>query len=79
MKTTVEIQDALLERARRYSHRTGRPVRSLIEEGLRLVLHSRSNRKKFTLPDFSVGNPEAANPLNLVDWQVLRDEIYGGR
>jgi len=38
MKTTVDLADELLERARRHARRTGQPVRALIEEGLRLVL-----------------------------------------
>jgi hypothetical protein len=79
MKTTVEIPDALLDRARRHARRTGRPVRSLIEEGLRLVLESERASAAYRLPDRSVGLEGASNPLESLSWQDLRAEIYGGR
>jgi hypothetical protein len=78
MKTTVEIPDALLDRARRHARRTGRPVRVLIEEGLRLVLQAEAHRVPYRLPDRSVGVPGGTNPLELLSWHELRDEIYGG-
>jgi hypothetical protein len=79
MKTTVEIPDALLDRARRHARRSGRPVRSLIEDGLRLVLQAESGSPTYELPDCSVGDEDAPNPLESLSWQDLRDEIYGGR
>lgn len=79
MKTTVDISDALLARAKRHARRTGRPLRALLEEGLRLVLSAESARPRYELPDRSVGTAGAANPLEALSWQDLRDEIYGGR
>ncbi len=56
-------------------------MRSLIEEGLRLSLDADrgGGREKYELPDRSVGNPRAANPLESMSWPEIRDEIYGGR
>lgn len=79
MKTTVEIPDALLDRARAHARRSGRPVRALIEEGLRLVLRAESGGAPYELPDRSVGDPAGPNPLEALSWQDLRDEIYGAR
>lgn len=79
MKTTVDIPDALLERARRHARGRGRPVRSLIEEGLRLVLQAESAAATYRLPDRSVGEKGGPNPLESLTWQDLRGEIYGGR
>ena len=79
MKTTVEIPDALLDQARRHARRSGRPVRSLIEDGLRLVLQAESTGERYRLPDRSVGEEGAANPLESLSWQDLRAEIYGAR
>lgn len=79
VKTTVEIQDGLFERARQHARRSGRPLRSLIEEGLRLALQAESRAGRYRLPDRSVGKPGAANPLESLSWQDLRAEIYGGR
>ena len=79
MKTTVEISDALLVRAKRHARKVGRPLRALIEEGLRHVLHAEHVRAKYHLPDVSVGDTGGPNPLEAMSWQDLRDEIYGGR
>jgi hypothetical protein len=75
----VEIADTLLERARRHARSTGRPLRSLVEEGLRLVLQSESGSAAYTLADRSVGTAGAPNPLESLSWQDLRAEIYRGR
>ncbi|HEV8548657.1 MAG TPA: hypothetical protein VGQ57_06510 [Polyangiaceae bacterium] len=79
MKTTVEIAEPLLARARSHARRTGRPLRALIEEGLRLVLQTERGRTQHRLSDLSVGDPGGPNPLDKLSWQDLRDEIYGGR
>ncbi len=77
MKTTIDLQDALLERAKRHARRVGRPLRAIVEEGLRRVLAERSGRSAYELPDRSVGDPAADDPLETLSWQDLRDEIYG--
>lgn len=79
MKTTVEISDALLIRAKRHARKVGRPLRALIEDGLRHVLDAKPTSPKFRLVDRSVGDPQGHNPLEGMSWQELRDEIYGGR
>lgn len=76
MKTTLDIQDALLRRAKRVSQRTGRSLRSLVEEGLRRVLESQP-APRYVLPDRSVGVKGGPNPLESLSWQDLRAEIYG--
>jgi len=79
MKTTVEISDVLLVRAKRHARKVGRPLRALIEDGLRHVLDADAARKTYHLADHSVGDPGGPNPLEALSWQDLRDEIYGGR
>jgi len=82
MKTTVEISDALLTRAKRHARRVGKPLRALVEEGLRRVLSDETPRTDYVLPDLSVGEPHpggARNPLEHLSWPELREEIYGGR
>lgn len=78
MKTTIEISDALFERARRHAQRSGRTLRSLVEEGLRQVVDA-DPIERFHLEDCSVGKAGERNPLEGLSWQDLRDEIYGGR
>jgi hypothetical protein len=79
MKTTVEISDALLARARRHARTVGKPLRALIEEGLRRVLEEGASPTEYRLPDRSVGEAGGTNPLEALSWQDLREEIYGSR
>lgn len=80
MKTTVDISDTLLERAKRHAKRTGQPLRAVVEEGLRRVLESEPPRAPFRLrDDLSVGRAGDPNPLEKYTWAELRDEIYGGK
>ena len=77
MKTTLNIQDELLARAKRHAHRTGRPLRAVVEEGLRKVLSTKSPRERYILPDHSVGETGGKDPLEAYSWQDLREVIYG--
>ncbi len=77
MKTTLDISDALLTRAKRHARKVGKPLRAIIEDGLRKVLQSESTTTRYTLRDLSVGRTGGRNPLESMSWQDVRDEIYG--
>ena len=78
MKTTLDIQDELLARAKRHAQRVGRPLRAVVEEGLRQVLSNSAPRERYRLPDHSVGEAGGKDPLEAFSWQDLREVIYGG-
>lgn len=78
MKTTIDISDPLLARAKRHARKVGKPLRALVEEGLRHVLEAEPAATTYKLPDLSVGRAGDPNPLEAMSWQDLRDEIYGG-
>ena len=77
MKTTLNIQDELLARAKRHAQRTGRPLRAVVEEGLRKVLSTEFPHDRYILPDHSVGEAGGRDPLEAYSWQDLREVIYG--
>lgn len=77
MKTTVEIHDELLTRAKLHAELNGRSLRSVIEDALRLFLSSQTLSRKYVLPDVRIGDPGGADPLERFSWPELRDEIYG--
>ena len=79
MKTTLDIHDELLIRAKRHAKETGRPLRAVVEEGLRQVLAGPFPRSTYRLPDLRVGNPNDPNPLEHLSWAELRDLIYEDR
>ena len=78
MKTTIDIADALLARAKRHAQRSGIPLRAVVEEGIRRVLAAEDVPTPYQLPDLSVGDARDPNPLESMSWPELRDEIYGG-
>jgi len=77
MKTTVDIADDLLKRSQQLAKREGSTLRSVLEEGLRLVLKSRRTpgSRAFHFPTFGKGglNPEFRD----ADWEKIRTTIYG--
>jgi len=80
MKTTIDVDDTLLARAKRHSRKVGRPLRALVEEGLRRVLMEHdASQHGYRMPDCSVGTASGSDPLEKLSWQDLRNEIYGDR
>ncbi len=79
MKITLDIDDGLLSRAKDHAKRTGRPLRAVVEDGLRLVLPADGKPRAYELPDLSVGNPGNRDPLEAHSWRDMRELIYGDR
>ena len=78
MKTTLDIKDALLARAKQLAKESGKPLRAIVEDGLRATLAAEEQTASYELPDYSFGDADGDDPLELLSWQDLRDEIYGG-
>jgi len=78
MKTTIEIADALLERARTVARREKTTVRALVEAGLRRELKERQQRRDFRMRDASFEG-QGLQPGVGADWERLRDLAYEGR
>ena len=77
MKTTFEIDDELLARAKQHARKRGCSLGSVVEEGLRQILSQPDSRNTYRLPDLSAGNPDATDPLEGYSWRELRGMIYG--
>ncbi len=80
MKTTLEIQDPLLEQVRKIAARDGETLRSLVEQGLRKVVAERTAKAKpFKLRDGSVGTPGVQSGYETLSWEEKRALMYEGR
>lgn len=79
MKTTINIHDELLTRAKRHAKSTGCTLRAVVEDGLRRVLDEPAPAVPYKPEDFRVGDPAGENPLERYTWPELRDLIYEDR
>ena len=79
MKTTIEIQDELLERSKRLARQEGTTLGAVIEKGLQLALRARTGKRRqpFALKPFAGDglNPE----FEYASWELIRDEICRDR
>jgi hypothetical protein len=81
MRTTVRLDDALLERARREAERRGVTLTSLIERGLRLVLAGAQKRReprRVQIPVCRAGGGTLPG-VDLNDSAALLDIVEGRR
>jgi len=79
MKTTVEISESLLEKARAVAQREKTTLRGLIEEGLRKVLKERSGREKFRLRKASFKGNGMLPHAGEDSWERIHSLIYEER
>jgi predicted transcriptional regulator len=80
VKTTIEVQDDLLERAKRVARREGTTLRVLIEEGIRLALKTRQRRTAAAPFRMRTFEGEGLTPeFSGAGWERIRDEIYRDR
>jgi hypothetical protein len=79
MRTTVRLDDVLLERARREAERRGETLTSLIERGLRLALarpETRRSRPRVEIPVCREGGGTRPG-VDLDDSAALLDIVEG--
>jgi predicted component of type VI protein secretion system len=78
MKTTIEISDVILERAKALAAREGTTVRALVEDGLRQLLRTR-RAGQFRMRDASVAGNGLTPEFQDADWERIREAVYGER
>lgn len=75
MKTTIDIADELLDQAKAVAQRDHTTLKSITEQGLRMVLAQKRRRPRFKFMPIVVGDPDAPPPD--LRWERLRQVIYG--
>lgn len=80
MKTTVEIGDSLIERARKLARREKITLRELVESGLRRELDERrTHRAEGDSLNENLRRDGRPRPgVDLSDWRQIREYAYGG-
>jgi hypothetical protein len=76
MKITIEIADAVLERAKRTAAREKTTLRALVEEGLRRVLDEPRRIAGFRLRRASFRGNGLRPDVAVANWERIRSIIY---
>lgn len=79
MKTTIEISDGLLTRAKALAREQKVTLRSLAEEGLRKVIEERSGRKTSRIKPVTFAGQGLSPEFEGATWVRIRDASYEGR
>jgi hypothetical protein len=75
MKTSIDIDDALLERARRRARRDQVTIKQIIESGLRLALRETKPDLAHKTFEWPVAIASAAHPLNAMTVNEAIDAV----
>jgi hypothetical protein len=78
MKTTLDIADSLLRRAKAVARRENTTLKSLAEEGLELALARRASQAKPVVEPVVFGGDGLSAEFRGRSWSDIRDEIYRG-
>jgi len=76
MKTTIEISDDLLARAKRLARKEGRTLRDVVEEALRQRLAERGRAAAFRLKRRPFKGRGRQPGIAEGQWETVRDLIY---
>ena len=79
MKTTIEISDPLLRKARKMAARQGITLGALVERGLRRVVAEEKPTADFKLRRASFKGNGLQVDQQGASWERLRDLAYEGR
>ena len=78
MKTTLEISDSILIKAKELARDQNVTLRSLAEEGLRKVIEERSARKPHRVHPVTIRGQGLSPEFQGATWQRIRDAGYEG-
>ena len=78
MKTTIEISDHLLEKAKSIARSQKRTLREIAEEGLALVIEKHCQRQEQAIEPVVFGGDGLSPEFKGKSWAEIRNEIYRG-
>jgi Arc/MetJ family transcription regulator len=76
MKTTIEIQDDLMQAAKALARKQGTTLKSIIERGIRTTLKEEQRNSHYELADKSVKGKGLQADFQQARWADIRDAAY---
>ena len=78
MKTTIEIPDPLLAKAKEVAKEEGSTLKEMVEEGLRLVLRARDSQAPYTATPVVFKGEGLSPEFAGGGWERIREAAYEG-
>jgi len=78
MRTSFDLPDGLLKRAKALARKRGVPLRELVLEGLTQLVRQ-GDMASYVLPDKSFRGDGLVPGLDSAHWSDIRERIYEGR
>ncbi|HEY8698838.1 MAG TPA: hypothetical protein VIM02_14605 [Rhizomicrobium sp.] len=78
MKTTIEIADPLLRKARKLATREGVTLRTLVERGLSRVVNDTKKPGSFKLRRAAFKGSGLQTEFRDASWEAIREAAYEG-
>ena len=79
MKTTIDISDSILLKAKQLAREQNVTLRSLTEEGLRKIIEERSARRPCQVHPVTFRGEGLSAQFQGASWAEIRDVAYEGR
>ncbi len=79
MKTTIDISDSILLKAKQLAREQNVTLRSLAEEGLRKIIEERSTRRPCQVHPVTFQGEGLSSEFQGASWTEIRDAAYEGR
>lgn len=79
MKTTMDISDHLLLKAKTQAKRENVSLKSIFEEGLRLAIEIHEKKRKRSVKPVTFKGKGLSREFRGADWSTLREACYGER
>ena len=79
MKTTMDISDNILIRAKALAKKENVTLRTLMEEGLEMAIEAHHTRNKYAVKPVVFSGDGLAPEYQQKGWTGIRDEIYDRR
>jgi hypothetical protein len=79
MKTTLDISDSLLSRAKQLAREQKVTLRSLAEEGFRMVIEKRARRGPCKVRPVTFRGEGLSPEFKGESWERIREAAYEGR
>ena len=78
MKTTIELSDNILAKAKQLAREQNVTLRSLAEEGLRKIIEERSTQKPYCVKPVTFRGNGLSADFQGSSWTRIRDAAYEG-